>query len=393
MASIPHVELTSENVDEHERGLIEKLEQARHVAIDLEFTGHNRTFPKNMEQRYEELSAVIQSNAVVSLGLTIIQPDSSFDTYDLLLFNEAVHQVHPSNLRFLAQNGFNFNRQYRCGLLYRPGDCNTDDVKYKHLLARKLWIKIHRVLFNKKIPLVVHNGLMDLMYLYQSFIGALPSKLQTFVEDMFDAFPGGIYDTKYLSLYVFNENVTFLAYLFCKYERLHRNKRALAIDSDADISAKRQRVVGGELSNNNLIPKAEEEANDKMLKQQQEEICNNYATRGYCQDGVNCKRSHNLERILDRDLKVSAPSTDPIPVRSDHSAYYDAYMTGFIFNRMREQLGEDSLTEHINKLNLMRLDIPLRITSSVYAKPSRNWLDTKKRLQYEHAQAPETQSS
>lgn len=38
--------------------------------------------------------------------------------------------------------------------------------------------KIFRLLIQYKKPLVVHNGIMDLMYLYEKFYEPLPSKLK-----------------------------------------------------------------------------------------------------------------------------------------------------------------------------------------------------------------------
>lgn len=40
-----------------------------------------------------------------------------------------------------------------------------------------------------------------------------------FVADLSDMFPGGLYDTKYISDYITREQSSFLAYLFRKYER------------------------------------------------------------------------------------------------------------------------------------------------------------------------------
>lgn len=40
-----------------------------------------------------------------------------------------------------------------------------------------------------KTPLVVHNGIFDLMFIYHSFVAPLPSTLSEFVGDLSDAFP------------------------------------------------------------------------------------------------------------------------------------------------------------------------------------------------------------
>jgi len=52
-----------------------------------------------------------------------------------------------------------------------------------------------------------------------SFYADLPPKLSTFLADLSDMFPGGLFDTKYISDYMTRERSSFLAYLFRKYER------------------------------------------------------------------------------------------------------------------------------------------------------------------------------
>jgi len=68
----------------------------------------------------------------------------------------------------------------------------------------------------QKIPLVVHNGFLDLMFIYYAFYTDLPSDLNSFIADLTEMFPAGIIDTKYISSYVTDEKTTFLAYLYRK---------------------------------------------------------------------------------------------------------------------------------------------------------------------------------
>jgi hypothetical protein len=75
---------------------------------------------------------------------------------------------------------------------------------------------------------------MDLMYLYYSLYADLPSNLQVFAADLSDMFPGGIYDTKYISDYIAKEPVSFLSYLFKKYERDEKRRLTMLNNPDAN---------------------------------------------------------------------------------------------------------------------------------------------------------------
>lgn len=95
---------------------------------------------------------------------------------------------------------------------------------------RNLFSHLLYVSRTRCVPIVIHNGLLDLMFLYHAFHADLPSELPAFTADLSEMFPGGIYDTKYVADYVTREHSSFLAYLFRKYEReqARRNHNAIS---------------------------------------------------------------------------------------------------------------------------------------------------------------------
>ena len=65
--------------------------------------------------------------------------------------------------------------------------------------------------------MVVHNGLVDLVFLYRSFYGPLPKALAVFAADLSEMFSGGVFDTKNMAEAVMREPASFLEYLFHKW--------------------------------------------------------------------------------------------------------------------------------------------------------------------------------
>ena len=106
----------------------------------------------------------------------------------------------------MVEHGFDFQSQYSRGVPYLRGNDREENEEANNKGVRKLF----SVLVASGKPMVLHNGLIDLVFLYHNFWCALPDKLGTFVADLAEMFPGGVYDTKYIADFVSRTQVSSL---------------------------------------------------------------------------------------------------------------------------------------------------------------------------------------
>ncbi|KAF9203747.1 Target of EGR1, member 1 (Nuclear) [Haplosporangium sp. Z 27] len=440
-------QVTKHNLAQLQPLIVLLLKQAAFIALDAEFTGLGpkavTTKASDIQERYQHLCDLARSHALVAFGLSIFiktdpvtsgsdegaaastnATDTSSDlerayrvhNFNFSMLSETDYAVSPRSMLFLAENGLDLNQWVLEGIPYTGGDRLTNEGGRGN--PNGIMRSIFKRIMTRQVPVVVHNGFLDLVFLYHSFYAGLPPKLATFVADLSDMFPGGLFDTKYISDYITRERSSFLAYLFRKYER-HNNRAKEEVDpSSKQIYS--TFAVQPRLS----LPPAQEMKLEVEPNKSGVAYCENYAFHGVCKKNMRCGKSHDLDLILDAEeersskkrkrekqsdgaaetlksisvnevsaveettstpqqqststeVSVVTTSTKAVvensvqPGEKFHSAYFDAFMTGTIFShQVNQHQAEEIETKAKNKIYLIGKSIPLIIEKSAFAKYS-----------------------
>ena len=161
------------------------------------------------------------SYAILSLGISCFTIDGASlsksnvkidnKTFNILTFCMDDFMVESHSIKFLTAHGFDFNQNFKSGIAYHKGNDKTEKTKNANSsLIRNLIVKISE----SKVPIVLHNGFIDLIFIYENFYAKCPESLMKFVADVSEIFSGGIYDTKYISDFHVHSNASFLEYSF-----------------------------------------------------------------------------------------------------------------------------------------------------------------------------------
>ncbi|CAG8500234.1 14726_t:CDS:2 [Cetraspora pellucida] len=412
-------DVTKENISSLEHIIKNALNRASFIALDTEFTGlggkEANTRAPNIEERYINLCKVVKAHAVVAFGITVFEDIASgqetsqiyekqYDVYNFnfTLCSQVDHMMSPRSLQFLSDCGFDFNKQIRKGIPYTPGhDPTSTCLNDMNAIMRSIFSHI----LTRNVPIVVHNGFLDLIYIYYSFYTELPEKLSTFVSDLVEMFPAGIVDTKYIADYVTREKSSFLAYLFRKYEREQVDRKnsgdktylLIRIQEGRDSTQRTNMDFREKTHTDVKSPKrsleqryCEQYAVNFILDEQAKEADSKHKRRkgGKIQpEGI--RQIHINEECSDNSIEhVSAsmpptvlPSTKPDQYDNYHSAHFDAYMTGFVFARqLMKYTSTTVMNEYKNKLYLIAKNLPLLIEKSKFSKTSVGHQEKQKSL-------------
>jgi target of EGR1 protein 1 len=180
-------------------------------AIDTEFSGLDRgeSFrSKNVQTRYAAFKGMVDAYAVLQFGLCflkrtaqgewraltfavqVVQVSNKSSVVVVVVDNDCCKMdnfmVAPHSLIFLAEGGLELSDTFRRGIRYRIGQPSV---------LREIWA----ALAASGKPLVMHNGLTDLLFVWKSFFAPLPALYADWLYAFTETFAGGVYDTKYLA--------------------------------------------------------------------------------------------------------------------------------------------------------------------------------------------------
>ncbi|XP_048585700.1 target of EGR1 protein 1 isoform X2 [Nematostella vectensis] len=465
---VPVIDVHAENLEAIWPVLVESIHTSSLIALDTELSGlgnRKKLIAKSVEDRFKFMADVVKSRSILTLGISCFieqevgimtqfpdnccnspretddndnssnSPRETDDNDSASLHNEKRQYkaktfnlsvlcsedfvVEPGSLQFLVQHGFDFNKQYSKGIPYTRGNDKTCH-DYSTPSVRNLFSQI--VISNK--PIALHNGFFDLLYLYQSFYADVPSKLEVFLSDVYEMFTGGVIDTKYVAEYHMREPASYLGYIFRKCQR-HNLSCKVAGARYTEILMVEDRILKPWIEELCCYANVKSHDSDGQTLQ----VCDLYASHGFCHKGFTCPLSHDMDLILDRDERIEHKKskrkrkrkaagnnetleksssevsrlahdivdTDRLPsnqhttdtagstklptekpssasTSGGHRAGIDAFMTGYclVSYMTKKRLTKLQGSEWVNRVSLSGKEMPLQIAKSHFAKASGN---------------------
>ena len=298
LQSVPVVDVTKDNFLIFEPTIRLGIQNCDFIAIDCELSGlgdRKKLNASSIDERFTNSSMVAQTRSIISLGLSIFKQKTeqesdkllqlyAVQTYNIVVLCSEDYIIEPGSVNFLVKHGFNFNQQYSEGVQYYRGNDRKQSLTEENRL-RNLFTEI---ILNKK-KIIFHNGFIDIIFLYQNLYAQLPQTLPTFIADLCEMFPSGIYDTKYIADYVCRTESTFLEFVFKKLHKVNKSRHSKSLTHiEIEFNQYPNALEFVKYISCGPHINSSESAKD---------ICKTYANHGNCQDKT-CQNSHDVDYIL-----------------------------------------------------------------------------------------------
>ncbi|EYC08954.1 hypothetical protein Y032_0063g3450 [Ancylostoma ceylanicum] len=307
--------------------LLVSMKNADFIALDLELSGLGSRLAsaaKNVADRYAALRDAARTRGILSFGLAFFKKAGQKETKRRLKFQCQVFNilslcaepftVEPEALEFLSKHSFDFNQWIDRGVRYYPSNVS------KACPLRSLMTE----LLSRGVPLILHNGLVDLAFLYHHFYSPLPDSFGEFCNALADLFPldSPVCDAKYLAEYQTRMKGSFLEYVFrkCQGDNVREALGARWHLTVAFDETKSMMKVLQEACEKVDCPLPDDFPDHVVPFDLKEKVCEQFSYHGFCrkQRQGQCQLIHDVDYAIDLENEKLEKNRRKRKRRFDH---------------------------------------------------------------------------